>query len=261
MKPGADPVGALTRELTAALRVVGQDVRLSQVRDWLDRDGLAAVAGELLLAAPAPRRTRLLVVIDQVEELLTQTPPRERARFAQLLAPALRGPLQVVATLRPEFWDPLLLCKELALLDDLGRRPFTVRPLAREALPEVVEEPARLASIGIEDGLVARLVGDTDGGEALPLLAYTLAQLVEGVGRGGRLLMSRYEQLGGVQGTLTRQADAALAEAAAIGGRSRDVVVRGLLRLVTVDEEGHPTRWRLPRWGLASRCGTNGRRL
>ena len=220
------------------------------MRDWLDRDGLAAVADELLLAAPGPRRTRLLLVIDQLEEVLTQTPAGERARFAQLLAPAVRGPVQVVATLRPEFWDPLLLCPELAGLE-LGRRPFAVRPLAREALPAVIEEPARLAGIAIEDGLVARLVADTEGGEALPLLAYTLEQLVEGVGRGGRLLMSRYEQLGGVQGTLTRQADAALAEAVTVGGRAEMLVVRDLLRLVTVDEEGHPTRWRLPRSELS----------
>ena len=41
-------------------------------------------------------------MIDQLEELLTQTPAVERARFAQLLQPALRGPVQVVATLRPE---------------------------------------------------------------------------------------------------------------------------------------------------------------
>jgi len=48
-------------------------------------------------------------------------------------------------------------------------------------------------------------VSDTDGGEALPLLAYTLAELAEGVERGGRLLLSRYEHLGGVRGTLARQ--------------------------------------------------------
>ena len=128
--------------------------------------------------------------------------------------------------MRPEFWDPLLLCPELAGLE-LGRRPFAVRPMAREALPAVIEEPARLAGIAIDDGLVAQLVADTAGGEALPLLAYTLEQLAEGVSRGGRLLMSRYEQLGGVQGTLTRQADAALAEAVTAGGRGRDVVRAG----------------------------------
>ncbi|MCA1675040.1 MAG: hypothetical protein LC799_23580 [Actinobacteria bacterium] len=92
-----------------------------------------------------------------------------------------------------------------------------------------------------------RLVADTDSGEALPLLAFTLAELANGVGRGGRLSRQRYDQLGGVQGALTRQAEAALAEAIAARGRRRQEVIAGLLRLVTVDEQGRPTRWRAPR--------------
>ena len=75
----------------------------------------------------------------------------------------------------------------------------------------MIEKPARIAGIEIEEGLVARLVEDTGRGEALPLLAFTLAELANGVTRGGQLLVNRYEQLGGVQGALIRQADAALA--------------------------------------------------
>jgi hypothetical protein len=33
------------------------------------------------------------------------------------------------------------------------------------------------AGIGVDEDLVTRLVADTDSGDALPLLAYTLAQL------------------------------------------------------------------------------------
>ena len=51
----------------------------------------------------------------------------------------------------------------------------------------MIEGPARLADIRVDPELVARLVTDTDTGEALPLLAFTLAQLAEGVGRGGQL--------------------------------------------------------------------------
>ncbi|MGH8573721.1 MAG: WD40 repeat domain-containing protein, partial [Gammaproteobacteria bacterium] len=58
---------------------------------------------------------------------------------------------------------------------------------------------------------------------------------------------TRYDQLGGVQGALTRQADAALADAIATGRRSHEQVIAGLLRLVTVDEHGRPTRWRVNR--------------
>jgi hypothetical protein len=87
-----------------------------------------------------------------------------------------------------------------------------LEPLRAGALRTVIEGPARLAGIGVDEQLVMRLVADTDRGEALPLLAYTLAQLADGVGHGGRLSADRYAQLGGVQETLARQADAALAE-------------------------------------------------
>ena len=86
-------------------------------------------------------------------------------------------------------------------LAGLATRTFTLRPLTRAALSVVIDGPARLVGIEVEQELVARLVADTEGGEALPLLAYTLAQLAHGVGRGGRLLASRYEQLGGKRGT------------------------------------------------------------
>jgi hypothetical protein len=147
-----------------------------------------------------------LIVVDQFEELLTQAGPAERARFAGLLGPALAGPVQVVGTLRPEFLGQLLADPDLA---SLPTRVHALRPLRREALRVVIEGPARLAGIEVDEDLVAQLVADTDSGEALPLLAYTLVQLADGVGRGGRLLASRYAQLGGVHGALGRQADAA----------------------------------------------------
>ncbi len=251
--PGADPVAALARELAAAARRIGQNWTVEHVHQQLDTRGLTALAGELLVADPDGPQRRLLVVIDQFEELLTQTPPGQRARFAQLLRPALAGPVQVGATLRPEFLNQLLINAELA---DLPTHTYTVRPLHREALRLVIEGPARLAGLDVEEHLVARLVGDTDTGEALPLLAFTLAQLADGVGRGGQLSATRYDQLGGVQGALTRQADAALTAAVAAGGRSREQVIAGLLRLVTVDEDDSPTRWRVNRAELPEQVVT-----
>ncbi|MGH8923009.1 MAG: TIR domain-containing protein, partial [Actinomycetes bacterium] len=61
----------------------------------------------------------------------------------------------------------------------------------------------------------------------------------------------RYEQLGGVQGALTRRAEEALTAAVETGGRSPEQVIAGLLRLVTIDEQGRPTRWRVSRAELA----------
>ena len=244
MLPGADPVVALARELTIAAQRLGLDWTVAGVRHRLDDTGLTGLADELLDNQSGRRRRRLLIVVDQFEELLTRTPPGHRAHFAQLLRPALGGPVQVVATLRTEFLDQLLIDADLAALPT---QPYTLRPLHREALREVIQGPARLAGIEVDDELVARVIADTDSGEALPLLAFTLAQLADGVGRGGHLSSTRYDQLGGVQSALTCQADAALADAITAGGRRGEEVIAGLLRLVTVDEQGHPTRWRVSR--------------
>ncbi|MGH3867893.1 MAG: TIR domain-containing protein [Pseudonocardiaceae bacterium] len=244
MLPGADPVVALARELTTSAQRLGLDWTVAGVRRRLDDTGLTGLADELLDNQGGRRRRRLLVVVDQFEELLTRTPPGHRAHFAQLLRPALGGPVQIVATLRTEFLDQLLVDADLAVLPT---RTYTLRPLHREALREVIQGPARLAGIEVNDELVARLVADTDSGEALPLLAFTLAQLADGVGRGGHLSSTRYDQLGGVQSALTCQADAALADAITAGGRRGEEVIAGLLRLVTVDEQGRPTRWRISR--------------
>jgi WD40 repeat protein len=242
--PGVDPVTALAWELAASARRIGLSWTLDHVARRLAADGLIPLAEELLSADPDGPQRCLLVVVDQLEELLTQTPPGQRARFASVLSSALTGLVRVVGTLRPEFLDQLLSDPDLAALPT---RLYPLRPLRREALRTVIERPAQLAGIDMEASLVDQLVEDTGSGNALPLLAFTLAQLAEGIGRGHRLSAARYDQLGGVQGALICQADAALATAVQVGGRSHAEVIAGLLRLVTVDEEGRPTRWRIRR--------------
>src|SRR3954451_21165459 len=232
--PGRHPVAAWANALAHAAHGVGLSWTVTEVDHRLHHGDLTVLVHDLLLAAPGHRR-HMLLVVDQFEELLAQTAPEERTRFAALLSEALAGPVQLLATLRPEFLDPLLTSPELS---GLATRTQTVRPLRPEALRAVIEGPADRAGIGIDAELVSRLVADTGGGDALPLLAYTLAQLADGVARGGRLSTTRYEQLGGVGGVLAGQADAALANAVAAGGRDRDHVIRELLRLVTFNEQG-----------------------
>ena len=101
-----------------------------------------------------------------------------RADFVAALEPALGGPVQVLATLRPEFLDALAKDPDLS---KLALRIHQVRPLDSDALRSVIEGPAKIAGLSFEDDLVTRLVTDTGSGDALPLLAYTLEQLAHGV--------------------------------------------------------------------------------
>ncbi len=237
--PGVDPLGNLARAMAAVIRERHIRFDAASLRKDLLREGLKAAATDLLLAAGADSQCKLLIVIDQFEELLTQTEPNERKQFAATLQPALGGPVQVLATLRPEFLDPIAKDPDLS---KLALRIRQVRPLQSDALRSVIEEPAKVAGLAIDDDLVAHLVADTGSGDALPLLAYTLEQLADGLTRGGTLSQQRYVDIGGVQGALQRQADAALDEACSSTGATRDQVMSALLSLVTIDEQGRPTK-------------------
>lgn len=238
----ADPLRELARILAKEGHRLGLEWTVAEMLSWLDgAGGLTRVAEELLVAAPG-RPARLLLVVDQFEELVTRTAAGRRASFARVLAEAMAGPVSVVATLRPEFLAQVQSDPQLA---EVPVRLVELRPLDRHALATVIEQPARLAGIGIEPGLVDRLVADTGTGEALPLLAFTLEQLARGVARGGQLSLDRYRELGGVQGALVGRADEALSAAMENGDRSRGEVIASLLRLVTVDEQGRPTGWRV----------------
>ncbi|MFI8500817.1 NACHT and WD repeat domain-containing protein [Streptomyces sp. NPDC085524] len=203
--PGTDPVGALR-------------LRLDRLPD----------------ARPA------LVVVDQLEELLTLSGPEERTAFLTVLRTALREDPQlwVVATLRSDFLTGVLE----GGLAELVRDTMAIGALGREELYEVIERPAEQAGLSFAPGVVARMVDDCGGGDALPLLAYTLQELyLRAGGSGGTVTHETYRALGGVPGALSERADRITAE---LGGQAP--VLPALLRFVTVDR-GEPTRRRVPR--------------
>ncbi|MGH3821138.1 MAG: WD40 repeat domain-containing protein, partial [Pseudonocardiaceae bacterium] len=118
-------------------------------------------------------------------------------------------------------------------------------PLDREMLREVIEQPARVARLRLDNGLAAALVAGTGSGEALPLLAFTLRQLAEGLPPGGTLTLARYHDLGGVCGALTQHAGTAFTEAVQASGLTEHEILAGLTRLVTVDDTGRRARRRI----------------
>ncbi len=248
--PGSDPLPELARALAITATRLGLDWSASDVRSRLEAgaDGLRRVADDLLAAGPGTHQRQLLVSIDQAEELFTRTTPAALQGFAQLLPNAVAGPVQVVAAMRSEFLDDL---RDLPALAGVPIEAYVLAPLDREMLRDVIEQPARVARLRLDNGLAAALVADTDSGEALPLLAFTLRQLADGLPVGGTLTLARYRDLGGVRGALTRHADAALTEAVRVSSLTEREVLAGLTRLVTVDDTGRRARRRIKLTSLA----------
>lgn len=75
--PGTDPVPVLARALVATATRLGLVWSASDVRGVLEggTDGLRRVADDLLAAGPVTHQQRLLVTVDQAEELFTRTNP------------------------------------------------------------------------------------------------------------------------------------------------------------------------------------------
>ncbi|MET0415716.1 MAG: TIR domain-containing protein, partial [Actinoplanes sp.] len=184
---------------------------------------------------------RVLVAVDQAEELVTRCTATERREFFQALRSATAaGRVRVVATIRSEFLPATPEMGELAGLTDAA---VLVGPLTRDQLPEAIEGPARKAGLSFDPGLVARMAGDTVGGDALPLLGYLLNRLVERAPH--RITVADYEAAGGVVGALRQQADM-------VTERLTGPVLPTLLKLVTIHEDGEPTARRISRRSLAA---------
>jgi hypothetical protein len=94
-----------------------------------------------------------------------------------------------------------------------------------------VEEPARIAGLRLPQELTSRLTGDSNTGEAVPLLAFILRQLADGLSRDDRAL-SRPRCIRGVRAaTATAQSPTSPRAADSVAERA----IACLVRMVTGD--------------------------
>ena len=178
---------------------------------------------------------RLLLFVDQLEELLTlSTPEDSRVVAAALAALSVRTPsIRLLATARADFLSRLAALPTLG--DEMARALYFLRPLVGDRIREAIVRPAAAKGVAFSsEELVDTLVDQAEhapGG--LPLLQFTLAELwdVRDVGQ-RKIHAESLVALGGVEGALTRHADRLMAS---LPLAERDAARRFLLRLVTVE--------------------------
>ena len=189
--------------------------------------------------------SKLLLLIDQFEELYTQVDPATANRFLANLVSAVtdeQSRIRVVATLRADFYDRPLQHRGLGELLRDGTEIVT--PMTAHELERAITCPAEPRGVTFEPAVVAALVREvTDRPGALPLLQYTLTELFDHR-RGNRIDYAMYEELGGVSGALVKRAEGLLAS---LGDQAHEVARQVFLRLVTFNEAGEDTRRRVLR--------------
>ncbi len=254
IRPLSDPSGSPFRELAKAWSAAGDardspaaidevEAALRRRPDPDDERGGLSHAADRLRQAAGRDRAQVVVVIDQLEELLSPPPEKERevVEFSRVLLGSLRStgsPLIVLGTLRS---DRLLEFQEW-----VEEVPFKDYPLAQfqdAGFAQVIRGPAQLAEIELEEGLIELVLRDTPTADALPLLAYALHELWRNYGDDRRLEIAEYEKLGGLEACVGRAAEkvleAYLEERRMNGGRPSSVTSVPLERTAT-DEARTP---------------------
>ena len=231
--PSDVPLAEMSLALAHAAKLGGADLDADRCQELLTTSGgMADYVRELREAGQGSADTKILVVVDQAEELVTMTPEAERRAFLEALTTSCTAPspLRVVMTARTDMWDKVA-AETGKFAMSIAPTVLHVPPLSRTDLAEVISEPARRSHLTLEDGLVQRLVDDTGSGDALPLLAFTLARMA-GDAEGGQLTHAAYDVIGGVKGAI-----ASRASEVATGDRSEEQVAEAILHLVSLTDE------------------------
>ena len=177
------------------------------------------------------RHDHALLVVDQFEELFTQSADDVQQRFAQLLAQlALEADVHVLLSMRDDF---LFHCQRFESLAPVFSELTAIGPPTGAALRRALVQPALKCGYRFEDeAMVDEMLAEVSGERgALPLAAFAMARLWDTRDRDrGLLTRTAYQAIGGVAGALAQHAEATLDAI----GQDRMPIVRELLRnLVT----------------------------
>ncbi|WP_437963942.1 protein kinase [Sorangium sp. So ce260] len=181
------------------------------------------------------KRHRILLFVDQFEELYTLGAPAEaRAAFVACLSGAAddaSSPLRVLLAIRSDFLDRV--ADDHHFMTEVTRGLSFLPPMGRDGLREALTRPTEATGHRFETAeMVDHMLGTLESTRSpLPLLQFTAAKLWEARDRERRVLTrDSYDRLGGVAGALSAHADAVLSALPLAEQRLARAV---LLRLVT----------------------------
>jgi hypothetical protein len=203
--------------------------------------------------------SRLLLVVDQFEELFTVS--REDALPFQkaLLALTQHENVSVLITVRADFYPELM---STALWPEIREHRYEIPPLNEEGMADAIRKPAEKAGVYVEAALVERLVSDArDEPGVMPFVQETMILLWDKIVR--RFLpLSAYEALvlprsayekggheetTGLEAAITLHADAVLSR---LDESQRVIARRIFIRLVHFGEGRPDTRRQQPQSAL-----------
>jgi WD40 repeat protein/DNA-binding SARP family transcriptional activator len=249
LRPTERPFRALAGAVLSAMSPEQGDVdrryRARELAAALGHGDLPLVDLAVQALEQQPQARRLLLVVDQFEELYTLCPERAvRRRFLDMLLTAAGSAgggrehrCVLLLTMRADFMGRALAYRPFA--DALQEASVILGPMNREELRGAIEKPAAVQGVALEAGLVERILDDVGEEQGnLPLLEFALTLLWERQSYGW-LTHAGYEEIGRVEGALARYADEVYCE---LGPAQQEGARRLFLQLVRPGEGTEDTR-------------------
>ena len=207
---------------------------------------------------------RLLLIVDQFEEVFTLCPrEEERTAFVESLMSAVSverggcgGPLTLALALRADFYGQCARYPSLRRALECCQQ--YIGAMDEAELRRCIQSPLAVGGWHMEPGLVDLIVQDA-GAEpgALPLLSHALLETWRR--RAGRTLtLEGYRATGGVQGAIAATAEAVFAQ---FDAEEQGVARRIFLRLTALGDGMRETRRRVPTGELLPEAETTARPL
>jgi WD40 repeat protein len=257
LRPGPAPLRALAAAFNPRADDEGAAEYATKITNESDKlrrgdpELLSHMIGQELDQAEG-KPDRLLLYIDQWEELYAQAPSnsdRERAarhaadvnRFIDLLLNATRtAPVTVIATVRADFYNPLIGHQAIRAL--LLARQVLLGSMSRSELERTIVEPAKKVRLAFDPpGLVQRILDEAGEAEGLlPLLQYALKESWA-LHKGNTITGDSYARSGGVKEAIRTTAERTFE---ALSAEDQQAARRLFLRLVTPGEGQEDTRAR-----------------
>jgi energy-coupling factor transporter ATP-binding protein EcfA2 len=239
--PGGHPLDALAAALAREGSLPGQ---INSLRDELARDPKAiTLAAQSLLAGED--RPHLLIVVDQFEEVFTQTrSAEEQEAFLQALVAASnpndQHPVSLILCLRADFYAQV--AQHDSLRELVSQHQEFIGAMSRSELVDAVIAPLNLGNWRIQEGLVKVILDDV-GYEpgALPLLSHALLETWKRR-RGRTLTLSGYVECGGVHGAIRETAEAVFQQR--LTSEQRPIARLIFLHLAELNADAQDTRRR-----------------
>ena len=231
LRPGRQPLQSLASTLDESIDtgIVPLDV-IDQLHD------APGQYGEHLRKAAQRKKHKVVIVVDQLEELFTLSDDDNvrKTFLSSLLAAAddAASPVRVVLSMRADFLDRLAGHKHF--LAELSRGLFFLSAPDLDNLRETLVRPAELAGYTFEDSwIIEDMMQAATSKGALPLLQFAATRLWDARDRNKRkLTIAAYNQMGGVGGAFARHADEV---AAAVPQQSQRLLRAIMTRLVTAE--------------------------